>query len=44
MAWWKADLDKVYFVASVVTYNRADCCSDRLANYQVYVGNDEDFT
>jgi len=27
------------FIAKVKTYNRDDCCGDRLANYQVSVGN-----
>jgi len=29
-------------IKTVVTVNRVDCCADRLANYEVRVGNDPD--
>ena len=38
--WWNADLGTVRHVTSIKTYNRADCCQDRLSNYEVRIGND----
>lgn len=32
------------FVKTVQTYNRADCCGDRLSNYLVRVGDNSDHT
>jgi hypothetical protein len=28
------------FIGNVVIHGRADCCQDRLTNYEVFVGND----
>lgn len=39
-AWWNADLGSVKTVQAVTTYNRADCCQERLNGYEVRVGND----
>jgi len=36
-AWWKVDLKKKYAIHKVVVYNRKDCCSSRLNNFQVLV-------
>jgi len=38
-SWWYVDLLDSHYVNTVKTYNRLDCCSERLANYKVYVGN-----
>lgn len=37
--WWKADFGKQITLDKLTTYNRADCCGERLANYQISVGN-----
>ena len=29
-------------IRKVVTYNRNDCCGERLANYQIRIGNNPD--
>ncbi len=33
--WWRVDLGAVYAVQSVEVWNRTDCCSDRLTNFNV---------
>jgi len=38
--WWFADLGSEKSIAKVTTFNRADCCADRLSGYEVRVGND----
>jgi hypothetical protein len=38
--WWQADLGSVVTVRSVDVYNRRDCCSDRLTNFNVLVSSD----
>ena len=38
--WWLADFGSTQFVHTVKTYNRADCCGERLAGYQIAIGND----
>ncbi|XP_077998636.1 uncharacterized protein LOC144451619 [Glandiceps talaboti] len=40
-AWWKVDLGKSYAVSEVIVTNRQDCCSERLLNAEVRVGNSE---
>uniref|UniRef100_A0A6I8RZ80 Fucolectin tachylectin-4 pentraxin-1 domain-containing protein n=1 Tax=Xenopus tropicalis TaxID=8364 RepID=A0A6I8RZ80_XENTR len=41
-AWWRLDLKKVYKVDSVVIVNRRDCCSERLLEAEIRVGNSAD--
>jgi hypothetical protein len=38
-AWWQVDLGASFTVASVVVFNRTDCCSSRLSDYWVFVSN-----
>ncbi|XP_064625400.1 uncharacterized protein LOC135486505 [Lineus longissimus] len=37
--WWAVDLEKETKVKRVILYNRADCCGDRLADFDVVVTN-----
>lgn len=37
--WWYVDLQKSATVSKVIVYNRADCCGDRLRNFEVRVGD-----
>ncbi|XP_035678849.1 peroxidasin-like [Branchiostoma floridae] len=37
--WWRVDLGTAQAIGNVVVFNRKDCCSDRLNNFQVHVGN-----
>jgi len=37
--WWRVDLGKTMNIQSVEIFNRADCCGDRLSNFQVRVGD-----
>ena len=39
-AWWRVDLGDDYKVGIVKITNRGDCCSDRLKNFEIRVGND----
>ncbi|XP_077990745.1 uncharacterized protein LOC144445068 isoform X2 [Glandiceps talaboti] len=38
-AWWKVDLGKSYDVFGVIVTNRQDCCSERILNAEVRVGD-----
>jgi len=38
-AWWQVDLGSSSTIGSVVVWNRADCCGDRLTDYWVFVSN-----
>ncbi len=38
-AWWQVDLGAVKNIREVVLYNRTDCCSNRLANFDVWLYN-----
>ncbi|HEY7373151.1 MAG TPA: discoidin domain-containing protein, partial [Polyangia bacterium] len=38
--WWQADLGATTDIAFVDVYNRADCCADRLTNFNVAVSPD----
>ena len=38
-AWWQVDLGASATVASVVVWNRTDCCGDRLSDYWVFISN-----
>ncbi|MBZ5618513.1 MAG: discoidin domain-containing protein [Acidobacteriia bacterium] len=42
-AWWQVDLGASSAVASVVVWNRTDCCSSRLGDFWVFV-SDTPFT
>ncbi|XP_078584975.1 uncharacterized protein LOC144867080 [Branchiostoma floridae x Branchiostoma japonicum] len=37
---WRVDLGKTYAIDRVVIYNRRDCCSDRLNNFNIHIGDD----
>jgi YD repeat-containing protein len=38
--WWQVDLGASQFVGTVELFNRRDCCSDRLSNFQLLVSDD----
>jgi hypothetical protein len=38
-AWWQVDLGSSATIASIVIWNRTDCCSSRLSDYWVFVSN-----
>lgn len=38
-AWWEVDLAESHMLDSVVIWNRTDCCSDRLADFYVFLSN-----
>jgi hypothetical protein len=38
-AWWQVDLGAVTDINRVVLYNRTDCCSSRLADFDVQISN-----
>ncbi len=38
--WWEIDLGESYDMTNVVLWNRTDCCSDRLSNFHILVGDD----
>jgi len=37
--WWKVELASTKTVATVKVWRRGDCCAERLAGFQVWVGN-----
>src|SRR5262249_55935006 len=39
-AWWQVDLGAMTDIGEVVIYNRTDCCSERLADFDVLVSRD----
>ncbi len=39
-AWWQVDLGSVRGIGDVVIYNRTDCCSARLSNFDIQLSND----
>jgi hypothetical protein len=39
-AWWQVDLGATKNLSSVVLYNRTDCCSERLSNFDLQLSND----
>ncbi|XP_077990580.1 uncharacterized protein LOC144444904 [Glandiceps talaboti] len=43
-AWWKVDLGQSYAVSKIILTNRQDCCSERLLNAEVRVGDSEDMS
>jgi hypothetical protein len=38
--WWQVDLGAVADIGEVILYNRADCCSDRLADLDILLSSD----
>ena len=42
-SWWTVDMKTSYFLDSVEIFNREDCCSDRLKDYLIYIGNSENY-
>src|SRR5580700_11345835 len=38
-AWWEVDLGAPLTIASVVVWNRTDCCGSRLGDYWVFVSD-----
>ena len=38
-AWWEVDLSASETIGSIVIWNRTDCCSNRLADYWVFVSD-----
>ncbi|XP_078579504.1 fucolectin-5-like [Branchiostoma floridae x Branchiostoma japonicum] len=41
--WWKVDLSSTYAIKRISILNRGDCCGERLKNFMVRVGPNEDF-
>jgi len=39
--WWFVNLGKIAMVKKVAVYNRADCCGDKIRNFEVRVGDTE---
>src|SRR5690606_6791619 len=35
--WWEVDLGAEYSIASIVIWNRTDCCAPRLTNFRVSI-------
>ena len=38
--WWQVDLGGVKSIGGVVLFNRTDCCTDRLSDFDIYVSAD----
>lgn len=38
-AWWRVNLESEKTVGKIIIVNRADCCSNRLKNFEIRVGN-----
>ncbi|MEM9465181.1 MAG: discoidin domain-containing protein [Actinomycetota bacterium] len=38
-AWWEVDLGGVYAIDGLNLYNRTDCCGERLADFDVMIGD-----
>ena len=38
-AWWEVDLGGVFSVDGVNLFNRTDCCEDRLADFDILIGD-----
>ncbi|APR80829.1 fibronectin type III domain protein [Minicystis rosea] len=39
-AWWKVDLGSMRYIKNVAVWNRTDCCAERLNDFDVVVGDD----
>ncbi|XP_076085570.1 uncharacterized protein LOC143056367 [Mytilus galloprovincialis] len=35
--WWEVDLDEDFVINTVIIYNRKDCCSEQLSNFDIFV-------
>uniref|UniRef100_A0A8C5N3H1 Fucolectin tachylectin-4 pentraxin-1 domain-containing protein n=1 Tax=Leptobrachium leishanense TaxID=445787 RepID=A0A8C5N3H1_9ANUR len=42
-AWWRVDLAERYKISMVKVVNRADCCRERLAGAEVWIGDSDDY-
>ena len=40
-AWWQVDLSAAKRIESITLWNRTDCCSNRLANFYVFVSKSD---
>ncbi|APR78210.1 Fucolectin-related protein [Minicystis rosea] len=38
--WWRVDLESLQDIGEVVLFNRTDCCSSRLSNFDLQVSDD----
>ena len=38
--WWQVDLGAVKSIGEVVVFNRTDCCSERLSNFDILLSSD----
>jgi RHS repeat-associated protein len=38
--WWRVDLGSIRGIGTIELYNRTDCCSDRLSNFQLLLSDD----
>jgi hypothetical protein len=38
--WWQVDLGDIKNIGSVVVFNRTDCCTDRLSDFDIFVSPD----
>jgi hypothetical protein len=38
-AWWQVDLGAIYPLSTIKVWNRTDCCSERLADFYVFVSD-----
>ncbi|OPL21275.1 coagulation protein factor 5 8 type domain-containing, partial [Mytilus galloprovincialis] len=36
-SWWAVDLGAIYDISNVVIFGRADCCPERLSNFEIEV-------
>ncbi len=39
MAWWEVDLGESQQIFEIETWNRTDCCANRLSNFYIFVSN-----
>ncbi|EDO25871.1 predicted protein, partial [Nematostella vectensis] len=37
--WWRVDLQKSYVILRLFIVNRADCCGERLDNFEIRIGD-----
>ncbi|XP_019632321.1 PREDICTED: fucolectin-6-like [Branchiostoma belcheri] len=42
--WWKVDLGNTYVINHVTVTNRGDCCGERLKDFMIRVGHNEDIS
>ncbi|XP_075322307.1 fucolectin-6-like [Odontesthes bonariensis] len=41
--WWRVDLLESYVITSIKITNRGDCCGNRIAGAEIYVGSSKDY-